>query len=121
ECMIKRLVSKNETILGFVIIGLALVFSLLAPQFATLSHGFLVGRGGVVTGLMALGLLSVLITGGIDVSVSATAVASLYITSVVLASLNYNGPYIVLVLLSCARGALFGATNAVLVTVLRLP
>lgn len=119
--MIKRLFSKNETVLGAVIVILAIIFTVLSPQFASLGHLFSIGRSGVVIGLMALGLLTVLITGGIDVSVSATGVASLYITTVVLANVNFQGPYIVAVLVACLLGAVFGAINAVLVTSLRLP
>ena len=63
----------------------------------------------------ALGLLVVLITGGIDISVSATAVASMYISTVVLLEIGYEGPFVVAALLACHLGGLFGVVNAGLI------
>lgn len=119
--MIRRLLGSRELLLAVVIIVLALVFGLLAPQFFSLVHLFGIGRSAVVIGLMSLGLLLVLITGGIDVSVSATAVASMYIATVTLLEVGYEGPFIVAALLACVVGGLFGLVNATLVTMLKLP
>lgn len=119
--MIRRLFGSHELLLAMVIIALALVFGLLAPQFFSLAHIFGIGRSAVVIGLMSLGLLIVLITGGIDVSVSATAVASMYIATVVLLELGYDGPFVLGALLACGVGGLFGMVNATLVTMLKLP
>lgn len=119
--MIRRLLGSRDLLLAVVIIAVALVFWLLAPQFLSLAHLFGIGRSAVVIGLMSLGLLLVLITGGIDVSVSATAVASMYIATVVLLELDYQGPFVLAALLACVVGALFGLVNAILVTMLKLP
>lgn len=112
---------SREVLLAAVILGLGLLFGLLNSQFFSLVHLFGIGRSMVVIGLLSLGLLLVLITGGIDVSVSATAVASMYITAVVLLELDYHGPFVVGALLACAVGACFGLVNAILVTRLKLP
>lgn len=112
---------SRELLLTAVIVGLALVFGLMASQFFSLVHLFGIGRSMVVIGLLSLGLLLVLITGGIDVSVSATAVASMYIATVVLIELDYHGPFLLAALLACAVGAVFGLVNAILVTRLKLP
>lgn len=119
--MIQRLLGSRELFLAVIIIALALIFGLLAPQFFSLTHLFGIGRSAVVLGLMALGLMLVLITGGIDVSVSATAVASMYLVTVLLIELDYQGPFVVAALLACLMGALFGLVNATLVTKLKLP
>lgn len=119
--MIRRVLGSRETLLLAVIVVLAVVFGLLAPQFFSLAHLFGIARSSVVIGIMALGLLVVLITGGIDVSVSATAVASMYITAVFLTDLDYQGPFVVAALLACVVGAVFGLVNATLVSLLKLP
>lgn len=119
--MIRRILGSREAMLAGVIVVLAVVFGLLAPQFFSLAHLFGVARSSVVIGIMALGLLVVLITGGIDVSVSATAVASMYITAVFLTDLDYQGPFVVAALLACVVGAVFGLVNATLVSLLKLP
>lgn len=119
--MIARLRTSRELPLALLILALTAVFTALAPEFLTLNHLFGIGRSSVVIGLLALGLLLVLITGGIDVSVSATAVASMYITTVMLIEIGYEGPFVIGALLACLVGGLFGLVNAILVTTLRLP
>ena len=117
----KRLMRRHETWLALAIVVLALGFGLAAPQFFSFLHLFSIARSTVVIGLMALGLLTVLIAGGIDVSVSATAVASMYITVVTLGAVGYEGPVLVAMLLALAIGALLGLVNAILVSFLHLP
>lgn len=119
--MIGKLLGSRELLLAVVIILVAAIFGLMAPQFFSFAHLFGIGRSSVVIGLMALGLLLVLITGGIDVSVSATAVASMYTTTVVLTEVDYQGPFVLAALLACLIGAGFGLVNAILVSVLKLP
>lgn len=119
--VVQRLLRRHETWLALAIVVLALAFGLAAPQFFSFLHLFGIARSTVVVGFMALGLLTVLIAGGIDVSVSATAVASMYITVVALGAVGYEGPIIVAMLLALAVGALLGLVNAVLVSLLRLP
>ncbi len=117
----QRVLGSREALLALVILVVGLAFTLLAPQFLTLTHMFGIGRSAVVIGLLSLGLLLVLITGGIDVSVSATAVASMYIATRVLIVLDYQGPFVLGALLACLVGACFGLVNALLVTKLHLP
>lgn len=119
--MIRRILGRRETLLAGVIVAVCLVFGLLAPEFFSLAHVFGIARSSVVMGIMALGLLVVLVQGGIDVSVSATAVASMYIAVVALQAADFQGPFVVAVLLACLIGALFGLVNATLVSLLRLP
>lgn len=119
--MIARLRRSREALLALLITALAVIFGLIAPEFFSFSHMFGIGRSAVVLGFMSLGLLLVLITGGIDVSVSATAVASMYIATVVLTEVDYQGPFLAAALLACLVGGLFGLVNAVLVTALKLP
>lgn len=119
--MIKRLSGSRELLLAAIIVMLAGVFGLLAPQFFSMAHMFGIGRSAVVIGLLSLGLLLVMITGGIDVSVSATAVAAMYITTVFLLELDYQGTFLVAALIAAGIGAVFGLVNATLVTLLKLP
>ena len=117
----KRLLHRHETWLAAAIVVLALGLGFAAPRFFSLLHLFGIARSTVVIGLMALGLLTVLIAGGIDVSVSATAVASMYITVVTLGAMGYEGPVLVAMILALLIGALLGLVNAVLVSLLHLP
>lgn len=112
---------RHETMLGGAIVALALGFGAAAPQFFSIAHMFGIARATVVVGLMALGLLVVLIGGGIDVSVSATAVLSMYLTVVTLGAIEYEGPIAVAMLLALSVGAGLGMVNGLLVSLLRLP
>src|SRR5699024_4635447 len=116
-----QLFRGNVFFLAVVICLCAVAITIMAPQFLSLAHLFQMGRGSVVLGLMALGMLTVLITGEIDVSVSAVAVCSMYITTVALLVIGYQGPFILAVVLAVLVGGVLGAFNAVCVTLLKLP
>ncbi|MGH3354855.1 MAG: ABC transporter permease [Nocardioidaceae bacterium] len=119
--MMRKILGSRESLLAAVILVLMLLFASMAPEFFSMAHLFGVARSSVVLGLMALGLLVVLIGAGIDVSVSATAVASMYIATVTLIELDFQGPFVVAAVVACSIGACFGLFNAVLVSWLRLP
>lgn len=119
--MIGRVLNRHETLLGLTIVVLAVALSIAAPQFFSAGHLFNIARGSVVIGMMALGLLVVLISGGIDVSVSATAVSSMYVTVVTLQALDYQGPIVLAFLGGAVVGTLLGLVNGVLVSRFRLP
>lgn len=116
-----RLLRRHETMLAGAIVALSLAFGIAAPQFFSVAHMFSIARATVVVGVMALGLLVVLIGGGIDVSVSATAVMSMYVSVVTLEAIEYGGPIALAMLLALAVGAALGTVNGLLVSFLRLP
>lgn len=76
----KRLLSRNETLVAITIIGLSLIIGLNNHTFFTVGNLFTLLRTGAVTGIFAMGVLIVLISGGIDVSFTAIAVFALYAT-----------------------------------------
>lgn len=119
--MIARVLNRHETLLGLTIVVLAIALGFASPQFFSAGHLFNIARGSVVIGMMALGLLVVLISGGIDVSVSATAVSSMYVTVVTLQALDYQGPIVLAFLGGAVVGTLLGLVNGVLVSRFRLP
>jgi len=70
---------------------------------------------------MALGVMTVLITNGIDISVPAIGVVSMYLTTVTLNAIEFQGTVLLAILLGCLIGAVLGLVNGVLVAWLRLP
>lgn len=119
--MIRKLFAHRETLLLAVIIVVAAVFALLSPTFLAAPHLFGIARSSVVLGIMALGVLVVLITNGIDISVSATAVVAMYLTTVTLNAIDFQGTVLVAIGLGCLIGAVLGLINGVLVAWLKLP
>ena len=73
----------------------------------------------IVMGIAALGMLLVIITGGIDVSIGWV----ITIVTVVIGefSTQVGGNLFVLILIACATGAAFGLANGILVAHLKLP
>lgn len=119
--MIARVLNRHETLLGLTVLVLAVALGIAAPRFFSTGHLFNIARGSVVIGIMALGLLAVLISGGIDVSVSATAVSSMYATVVTLQALDYQGPIVLAFVGGALVGTVLGLVNGVLVSRFRLP
>lgn len=116
-----RILSRHETLLAGALLVLALGLGLSAPAFFGLDHLFSIARSLIVVGIMALGLLTVLISGGIDVSVSATAVSSMYVTVVTLQSIGYEGSVVPAFLIAAGVGTVLGLVNGALVSLFHLP
>jgi len=95
------------------------LFSLVAPQFATLGNFFEVTRLSVEIGLLAVALTPVLITGGIDLSVGSMMGLAAVMFGV--AYRDWDLPVPLAALVSLAVGAAGGALNAVLTARLAIP
>ena len=92
---------------------------LVNPAFWNLDNQFSLLRSNVVIGIMALGVLLVMISGGIDVSFPAFAVAAMYLTVKGMVEFGYTGvalPFVV----ATAIGLLLGAVNAFCVRSFRM-
>lgn len=119
--LLGRLLAQREILLVAVVVATVLIFSIANPSFLSLAHLFGLGRSTVYLGIMALGVMLVLLTGGIDISVSAIAVASMYLTTVTLMAINYQGTFLLAIALAVIIGGLLGLVNGVLVAWLKLP
>ena len=65
--------SSNEGYLAWVLLVVIVTFSLLSNQFLTLQNLLDLTESYAVSGIFALGLFVVLVTGGIDISFAAVA------------------------------------------------
>jgi simple sugar transport system permease protein len=110
---------SNEGVLALVLLGLIVVMTLRNPDFLSFSTLFSVIRSSLVPTVLALGVLMVIISGGIDVSFTAIAIFAAY-TSVVLVGQSDPGA-VTLLVITCAIGALLGLVNGVVIAKLRLP
>jgi rhamnose transport system permease protein len=96
-----------------------LLFSAIAPNFATAGNFFEVARLSVELGLLALALTPVLITGGIDLSVGSMMGLAAVMFGAAYRDWNLSIPAAAVV--SLLTGCLGGALNAVLVARLGIP
>ena len=75
-----RLFRRTEVLLAATIIILSLIIGLRNPTFFTIGNAFDLLRSGIVTGIFAIGVLIVIVSGGIDLSFTAIGIFALYST-----------------------------------------
>ena len=96
-----------------VVLAVSAVLSVATDAFFTLQNLFDLLTSNAFTGILAAGLLVVLISGGIDISFTATASVAQYAALAVV--LRYGGNWAVVFALACVIGVACGLVNAVLV------
>jgi simple sugar transport system permease protein len=113
------LLRRSETVIAGILLLAMVLIGTINPAFWQLDNLFSLMRSNVIIGIMAMGVLLVLISGGIDVSFPAFAVAAMYLTIKGMLALGYNG--VVLPLLAATTmGLLFGAVNGFFVYKFRM-
>ncbi len=113
------LLRRSETVIAGILLLAMVLIGTINPAFWQLDNLFSLMRNNVIIGIMAMGVLLVLISGGIDVSFPAFAVAAMYLTIKGMLALGYNG--VVLPLLAATvMGLLFGAVNGFFVYKFRM-
>lgn len=102
---------RSEFIIGSVLFSAMIMIGFVNPAFWNLDNIFNLLRSNIVMGIMAMGVLLVLISGGIDVSFPAFGVAAAYITVKLVVYLGLDGVMIPL-MMAIIFGGLFGLINA---------
>lgn len=112
-----RRLKSREFVLFLLLVAEIVVLSQLSPYFLAVDNLLQVARYASETGIVALGMLMIIITGGIDLSVgSALAMVAIVI------GFSYQGglPMAAAILLGLVVGVLSGLFNGVLIAYLRL-
>lgn len=117
----RRLSKSREFYAAMILIVFSLVVGVINPRFFSIGNLFGVLKSNVVTGIFALGVLLVIISGEIDISFPAIAVVSMYLTGRIFESVGYSGPVMAAFLIAVGIGALLGAVNAGIISAFRLP
>lgn len=120
QAVMHRRATTMEKYLAVIIVAYAAVVSIKNPLFLSAETAFDMVRSGSGTMLLALGVLLVLVSGGIDVSFPAVAVVSSYVAILTMDRLGIDSLWYALAV-SVAIGVLLGAVNALLIHFLRLP
>lgn len=111
----------HEIVLALVVTGLVALIGSLNTAFFSLTNTYDLLKSMVVMGLMAMGVLVVLISGGIDISFAAIAAFSMYTTCRLLVALDFSGSFLIALLLSGCIGTALGLFNAVFISWFELP
>jgi simple sugar transport system permease protein len=113
-----RFLKSTEFYLLMVIAGLSVILTVFTDDFFSLENLFDVLMSYSFLGIMAVGLLVVLISGGIDISFTATATVAQYVMATFI--IRHGGGWWSAFLIPIAIGITLGALNAVLVHKLRV-
>ena len=113
-----KFLRSGEFYLLLIIIGLGLLLTFLTDGFFTLENLFDILVSYSFLGIMAIGLMVVLISGGIDISFTATATVAQYIMATII--IKFGGNWLIAFLLPILIGIAIGAINALLVYYLRV-
>ena len=120
QAVMHRRATPMEKYLSAILVAYVAIVTIKNPLFFSPETLFDMVRSGAGTMLLAIGVLVVLISGGIDVSFTAVAIVSGYLSVLVVLRLGIDSVLLAL-LLSAVIGVLLGAVNAVLIHFLRLP
>ncbi|KQV26958.1 sugar ABC transporter permease [Rhizobium sp. Root1203] len=112
----------------FALIVIIAVFSFLSPYYFTLNNFLIMASHVAIFGILAIGMLLVILNGGIDLSVGSTLGLAGCIAGFLMQGVTLNNLGIILyppvwavVVITCALGALVGAVNGVLIAYLKVP
>lgn len=117
----KGLLTRNETLVALVIAAFCLVGILSDPLFFTVTTLSDLLRASIVIGILAVGCMLVLVSGGIDVSFTAIAVFAMYATTKIALGIWPEMPWPLIFLISIGIGAALGAFNALFIAGFGLP
>lgn len=113
--------SNNEGVLALVLLGLIVTMSIANPSFLTLNTGFSILRSAIVPLVLALGVLIVVITGGIDVSFAAIAIFAGYSTVSFCLQAGFDPGLLGIFAIAIGVGALLGLVNGFVIAQFSLP
>ena len=117
--MLAPLFRRSETVIALILVAGMIVIGLINPAFWSLDNLFSLVRANVIIGIMALSVLMVMISGGIDVSFPAFAAAAMYLTVIAMNHFGYQGVVLPLVG-ATVIGLVCGLLNAFFIHTFRM-
>ncbi|MCQ8241843.1 ABC transporter permease [Rhizosaccharibacter radicis] len=117
--VLRVLLRRPEIVVAAIAVVAMLVIGTINPAFWSAGNLFSLLRANIVTGILALGVMVVMLSGGIDVSFPAFAIAAMYLTVKAMIALPYDGIVLPFVM-ATAIGLALGLVNAVFVHGLRM-
>lgn len=117
----RALLARNEALVALVILAFCAVATLADPAFLSIPTLMDLLRAGIVLGILAVGVLVVLISGGIDVSTTSLAIFALYATTLIVQSVAPDLHWALAFPVAVLIGAALGAINGLLIAGFGLP
>lgn len=117
--LVKRIIKNESFSIFLVLVAMCLILTVMRPQsFPTSANFASIGRSVSYTGVMAIGMTFVIITGGIDLTVGSIFGLSGVVTGIALQS---GLPLFAGILLGLLTGMLIGLLNGLMITKVGLP
>jgi erythritol transport system permease protein len=112
----------------FALLAIIIVFSILSPNYLTVSNLLIMASHVAIYGILAIGMLLVILSGGIDLSVGSVLALCGVAAGAMMQGIEIQAMGVILyppvwgvVVLTCLLGALVGAVNGVLVSIFKVP
>lgn len=112
----------------FALIAIIVVFSLLSPHYFSLANFLIMASHVAIYGILAIGMLLVILNGGIDLSVGSTLGLAGCVAGFLMQGVQVESAGVILyppvwavALLTCALGAFVGLVNGVLIAWFKVP
>lgn len=118
--MLERTLKKHETYLFLIIVAYAVIVTSVNRSFLTFENLFDIIRSGAGMGILAMGVLVALLSGGIDVSFTAVAISGGYIAVRVIMATGVDNLFVAFVI-SCSIGIFLGLINGLIISYFKLP
>ncbi|MGB9896924.1 ABC transporter permease [Thermanaerothrix sp.] len=118
---VKRILRTNEFSIGVAVVILSILTGVVNPAFFSTANLFDILRNATIFGILAMGVLIVIISGGIDISFPAIAALSTYATVKVLINANYQGSVLLVYAIAASIGLFLGLINAFFISWLKIP
>lgn len=115
-----KLFRAHEFYIFLLLILMIIVISAINPIFLSVGNIFSIMKSSIVLGILSLGVLVVLISGGLDVSFPVVAAFSLYVTSLIALSFPELSVFSVYLIGGIIGGG-WGLLNGVLIAVYKFP
>lgn len=115
----KKLFQHHETYLVVIIIVLSAVITSINPNYFTAENMFDLLKSNSFIGIMAIGMLLVLVSGGIDISFAAIATVSEYVMALTI--IRIGGNIFIALTVAALVGTFLGMINGLLIYYFRIP
>ena len=117
--MRKTIFRSHEFYLFILMVAYSLIVNNISKSFLTAENMFDILKSSSIMGVMAIGVLIVMLSGGIDISFPAIATVSVYVTVRILE--RFNGNLFLAFSMASIFGIMFGCVNAFLVYYFNIP
>lgn len=115
----KKIIKLQELYVFIFIIVLAVFITSINPRFLSMGNIYSILKSTTVFGILSMGVLLVLISGGIDVSFPVIAAFALYSTSLLI--VNIDIPVFMIFILGAFIGSVCGFLNGILIAHYNFP